>query len=733
MKYVTILIVSILLCPISSFSQDEEKENKESFGIDDTLSNVFRPRIGLHIGTLGYFGEIQNNQKGMSGITARMGYGASLSAPLTRYLRLEFSFIFGQVSANERSLQRNLNFKSRIRSGGIHLLYNFYPLLPQKVTNVVNPIVGVGFTGFEFLSKTDAKDQYGNTYHYWSDGSIRDMAESDPNAYLANEIQRDYTYETDLREQNLDGLGKYTEYSFAVPLTIGAEFHLSPRVDFRFTTAWHLTFTDLVDNYTYKGTGERQGDKKKDQFLYTSISLSYDLVFKKSSNKPKTFDEPEFNLRDMALTDSTDTDLDGVYDLYDECAWTPLEAEVDENGCPVDSDLDGVPDYRDDEPYFTAENAIVDEYGVSLTQDDLEYLWLKYTDSTGEYVEFINDFRSISFTGRTRRKTVDKSEKHVKNFVVVVGKEHKDVSANDLQKYLGYNDFETVVKNDTVYYIIGKYDNISDAVAAKSSLEDQGVEVKEISTTKDGVDQMYKVKDNIVAKVDSINKVKGVEVKVEESNKGVQYRIQIGAFSKRVNTDNVFPGIDNIIFNTSKDGLTRYYTGQTTDVNEAVKDKNRLREKGYSSAFVVAYKDGKRVTMEEAGVKTTESYDASKELETFTESELNASKDSASQVADTTKPEKKPEVFFRVKVGEFVDEVPTETLDAYLQIGGIRPKELEDGRIIYYSKKLSTIEEAEQLMQSYQDKGLKEAKIIGEKDGTIISREEAIELINQNE
>lgn len=721
MKKLVFLAILFALCSLPALSQDKDDDgNSETFGIDDTLGNVFRPRISLHTGILSYFGEIQNNHRKFSGAMGRMGYGASLSAPLTRYFKVEFSFIFGQVSANERSLSRNLNFKSRIRSGQISLLYNFYPLLPQKVTKVVNPIIGIGFSGFEFLSKTDAKDQYGNDYHYWSDGSIRDIAETDPYAYLANEIQRDYTYETDLREQNLDGLGKYGEYSFAVPLTFGAEFHISPRVDFRFSTIWSLTFTDLIDNYTYEGVGTRQGDKKKDQLLYTNISLSYDLVFKKKQKEPYQF-EPEFNLRDMVLTDSTDTDLDGVYDLYDECAWTPMEAEVDENGCPVDTDNDGVPDYRDDEPYFTADGALVDENGVTLTDDDLELFWLRFTDTTGEYVQYVNEFNSLTFTGRRTRKIEDYRDegKGKKSFVVVIGKEHKDVAANDLQKYLGYKDFETVVKNDTVYYILGQYDNISDAVAAKSSLEGQGVEVQEISTNKEGVDNIYKVDDNIVEKVDSINKSKGIEVDVEQNTKGVKYRVQIGAFSKRVDPKKVFPNVSDIVFSTADDGLTRYYAGQTTDINEATRTMNTMKEKGYASAFIVAYKDGQRVTLEDAGVETTETYDASKELETFTKSELP-------QVSKNL-------ISFRVKVGEFVDEVPPETLDAYLQIGGIRPKELSDGTLIYYSKQLKTLEEAEKLKQEYIQKGLTEAKIIGINNGTIISKDEAVKLLEQNE
>jgi OOP family OmpA-OmpF porin len=45
-----------------------------------------------------------------------------------------------------------------------------------------------------------------------------------------------------------------------------------------------------------------------------------------------------------------DSDNDGVPDYRDQCPGTPAGVEVDANGCPLDSDNDGVPDYRDQCP-----------------------------------------------------------------------------------------------------------------------------------------------------------------------------------------------------------------------------------------------------------------------------------------------------------------------------------------------------------------------------------------------
>ena len=45
-----------------------------------------------------------------------------------------------------------------------------------------------------------------------------------------------------------------------------------------------------------------------------------------------------------------DTDGDGVADYRDQCPGTPAGVSVNANGCPLDSDNDGVPDFRDQCP-----------------------------------------------------------------------------------------------------------------------------------------------------------------------------------------------------------------------------------------------------------------------------------------------------------------------------------------------------------------------------------------------
>ncbi|MBM4177001.1 MAG: OmpA family protein [Ignavibacteria bacterium] len=63
-----------------------------------------------------------------------------------------------------------------------------------------------------------------------------------------------------------------------------------------------------------------------------------------------------------------DTDKDGVADYLDRCPDTPTGVQVNAEGCPIDSDGDGVADYLDKCPN-TPKNVKVDKNGCPLDTD----------------------------------------------------------------------------------------------------------------------------------------------------------------------------------------------------------------------------------------------------------------------------------------------------------------------------------------------------------------------------
>lgn len=698
---------------LSSFAVAQVKDPAEDISSNEYVPEnepgfIFRPTIGLGVGTFTFMGDVGNYNKGFHPNVSRLGYHLMLSNPLTKEIELNFYTIFGTISSSERSLTRNLNFQSQIRTGGMVLSYDFGHFLPEK--RILEPFVFAGIESFEFLTKTDLFDAYGNRYYYWSDGSIRNIDESDPNAATAMIIHRDYKYETDVRESNLDGFGKYPERSWAIPVGIGFTLNLNQRWTLKGNTAMHFAFTDLVDGVSENSVGTRVGDKKNDRFLYTSFTLTYDLqrLGPPKSDKEEPIIDDE--MLDYLAKDTVDSDKDLVVDFLDDCAFTPKGVAVDKRGCPLDKDKDLVPDFRDDE-LETPKGNYVDNKGVTLSDEQIYQRYLRYIDSTGQYVEFetIRDESQFAIWGQSRPKTGTK-------FVVVVGNEKTMVNPEDLRKLLSMKDFKTIKSNDTVYYVIGDYANIEEAIARSNELKQEGHNVEGVATA--NTTNSKDPKDN--GTVTTISKIPDDKLPKDPTtsntdDKAVLFRVQIGAFNKPVSPE-VFKDVPGLLMVTGPDKITRYYSGVFTSYEKAAEHKAALDMKGYSGAFVVAYKEGERQKLENVGATLSEGA-------TTTDLNIDEKTDIKKSVVDPGL------VKYKILVGSYRNDIPTEVLDMFLDLGQVAPKLGDNGEIIYLYGAFSTKEEANAALKKAQDIGLKKSMIIGDFNGKIITAEEAANLL----
>ncbi len=367
----TLLSIGLLFFVGFSYGQALSDSITFSRGDDSKLA----PRIGIGTGFFTYLGDIQDNNFSHP-FTSSWGYEFRASANFSRHFDLDLNIVYGDITINERSREenRNRNFRSEMFVGGVGISYNFNHLYKKK-PGIVQPYVGVGVAFIHFDSKTDLFDANGNRYHYWSDGSIMDRPENSETAWQAVELQRDYEYETDLRQMNNDGLGKYGLFTFSVPVSAGLDFKMGRRISARLGASFHYTFTDLMDDFTHRGSGERKGNSSNDMFLFTSLSVAYAIgVEKKAKDAPKN---DYFEGMDVLAMDVNDADGDGVRDFDDLCAMTPEGVQVDEFGCPLDTDRDLIADYRDKEE-FTGADKIADLQGIGLTD---QMIWERYLDS----------------------------------------------------------------------------------------------------------------------------------------------------------------------------------------------------------------------------------------------------------------------------------------------------------------------------------------------------------------
>jgi N-acetylmuramoyl-L-alanine amidase len=80
---------------------------------------------------------------------------------------------------------------------------------------------------------------------------------------------------------------------------------------------------------------------------------------------------------------------------------------------------------------------------------------------------------------------------------------------------------------------------------------------------------------------------------------GVVFKVQLAAAKKKIDLKpQNFKGLGDLsVVKVGK--WYKYYTGKTSDYNQIIQIKEKAREKGYKTAFIVAYKDGKRVSLSE--------------------------------------------------------------------------------------------------------------------------------------
>jgi len=146
--------------------------------------------------------------------------------------------------------------------------------------------------------------------------------------------------------------------SAVIPAGVGIDLRLSEAWSLRYIGSYGYGFRDDQD--------KRVCGKYGDQHLLHNIGITYSFGSGKTAKCPK----PPKEAKGFLDADGCpkDSDGDGVPDYLDKCPGTPKGVKVDEHGCPLDSDGDGVPDYLDKCPN-TPKGVKVDEHGCPLDSD----------------------------------------------------------------------------------------------------------------------------------------------------------------------------------------------------------------------------------------------------------------------------------------------------------------------------------------------------------------------------
>lgn len=692
------------------------KEEKKS--TPPALGDIFKPKVSLGVGMLSFHGDLYAKHY-QAPWTARVGYDLNISQRLLKPLQLNFNILFGKLGANEWIEGRQENFQSEIRSGGLSLMYDFGNFIPDKYR--IRPWVSVGINSFEFLSKTDLFDRYGNRYYYWSDGSIKNIDEAAPTASLAINLNRDYVYESDIRELNKDGFGQYQERAWAFPVGAGALMKITDRFDLKIGFQYYFTTTDYVDGITKNSLGTRSGTKQRDNFVYTSFALQYDLVLKKKG-KGDTLPDDYFDNVDWLAIDNGDYDEDGVRDWDDKCHGTPKGAKVDANGCPFDDDNDGVANHADDElsspPGFE-----VNMKGVALTDDYWQNWHNVYMDS-GNVVktELVENFYKPQ--NDSTAKSSSEVSKNNDSYTVELARYNGPVPNDEMAYLLSIGDVKSTVlpDNTTVLYTAGTYKEIQNAVKRRDEFVNEGNKNAKIGHFKNGTlvtlteDEVNKLLGNgtntsVATTTSTVNNTPENNESENEFAKGdIVYRVQLGAYKNRISKE-IFRNAGTVLELKTDDNYFRYTTKGYKTIQDAANAKADLVLEGYGDAFITAYKDGKRIPMSatKATMETNEKEDITK-IESFSSVDKSL-------------------VSFKIQLGALRRAGSNDMEEKIKDLEGVEKQSTGSGMIRYTTGNFSDYSKADKTRQELADKGFIEAFVIAVFKGEVISIQEAQELL----
>ena len=679
---------------IDTSNEIEEESNQEK---------LFKPMVSIGIGSLSFLGDIGDTVDGKLKRYPFQSlvptYTLRLVNPINEFLDLSFYVMFGRTSIKENDrrplISNPLIFNTEIRSGGVTVNYNFSQLL--KKGHIVEPYIHLGLESIEYLSTIDTVTTGGK-----------------PN--FSADI--DFLSPDDTKNK----------VAFGIPLEIGAHVHVGNRIKFRVGTAMHFTSSNLIDGINENGTNY-VGSKRNDNLLFTHIAIVYDFNSEKKKPYDPMMDDVAMNL---LLQDTIDSDEDGIVDHVDFCAKTPPNTMVDQYGCPLDDDLDGVTNSFDLE-LLSMEGAIVNDQGSTMNDEDFLLAYKIYRDSSGEYSEWDTIYNK-SFNGPmkfdefiSKKEKVEPENKPKKDLFVVVGSDEEGVSSEELWEKLSDKDFQVKESGDSTLYVLGGY-NKEELSNKIKELEQDSVDIQGVVEISEN-QEIVTIQEEEVNEIINSNSEEEKKTKPKKNNKNISQdvvplitppnvdspvlRVQIGAFNRRMKKS-VFNGMPNVVGIKGDDGLYRFYSGSFTDKFKAAQHKVELTLSGYNDAFIVAFQKGKRISLKEAG------FDVKKN---FTENLEVSSTLSGNQI----NPEK---VRFKIQVGAFKEKISESILESYRKLGNVKAvSNLQQGYIKYYMGDFMDYENALKYRKILVENGLIDCFIVGEFQSNIITSKQARDLL----
>lgn len=362
--------------------------NMWEFGFTYGLSNVF--------GDVTSFTAFSKNLAGHGGPSQATGWGFTVRKSLGYFLSVRFQYINAKATgidyrphlANEAPWNQNSfagfqypvgsyiynNYRTSIGEGTIQLVGALNNIRFHKPTNKLSLYGFIGVGMMAFTPKVNAFDKNGKPFPFapnelmgWNGipgypGKTAPITWADRKQvydaiYALWSLYDDDSYESNPTKSSATG-SRERNTQIVMTTGFGLQYRLNNRFTFQMEEKMSFTGSDLLDGTQKESNTSASNTANNDIFNYGSVGLNYNFGNKRKNVAPLWWINPLDHTmnemsdpRHMRLPDPTlpDNDNDGIPDQFDKCPGSPVGVPVDAHGCPLDTDGDGVPDFRDKE------------------------------------------------------------------------------------------------------------------------------------------------------------------------------------------------------------------------------------------------------------------------------------------------------------------------------------------------------------------------------------------------
>ncbi len=350
---------------------------------------------GVHFGHYFIDGDVDRWTNFYSGF----GFGLHLRKALYYLFSVRYGLFYGQAYGVEPFPRRSalLNeqdvfagygpenpwfamYRTRFLSGSVEGIVNLGNLLFHQQTTRWNYNVAIGVGAASYNTYLNLRDEHGNIYQdllnkvgwtYEKFNSNRGRRE------IKNTIKRIYdkTFETPgPKKAGIFRINDQINFNAMFTFSAGVAYKVNRRFNIGFEHKIIWIDSDYLDGIKWRTNLDQSNNV--DIGHYTHLIFAFNLGNLKEKAEPLYWLNPlDFMYQDIAsvkrrpVLELTDTDGDGVVDMFDKEPNTPAQAPVDVQGRALDSDQDGIIDLYDEEPY-SPPGYEVDEKGRALLPEE---------------------------------------------------------------------------------------------------------------------------------------------------------------------------------------------------------------------------------------------------------------------------------------------------------------------------------------------------------------------------